>query len=204
MDEYMNAIGHNFVNGACTICGEKDSSYKPPVKSEFSDVKSGAYYYDAVQWAVANEITNGMGNGIFAPDTTCTRGQIVTFLYRAAGKPDVSASVSFKDVKSDAYYYKAVQWAVANGITNGVGGDMFAPDATCTRAQVVTFLYRANNSPAVGAANSFNDVPVGAYYANAVVWAIEEGITKGTGNGCFSPDMGCTRAQVVTFLYRAQ
>ena len=145
-----------------------------------------------------------MGGDIFAPDATCTRGQIVTFLYRAEGEPSVSASVSFKDVSSDAYYYKAVQWAVANGVTNGIGGDIFAPDATCTRAQVVTFLYRANHSPAVGTANSFSDVPAGAYYENAVVWATEKGITNGMGNGCFSPETGCTRGQVVTFLHRAK
>ena len=140
-DNYVNALGHNYVNGACTRCGAKDPNYKPAVS--FIDVPSDAFYANAVKWAVENEITTGVGNNRFDPNGQCTRGQVVTFLWRAAGKPTVSANVSFSDVQPGAFYYEAVKWAVANGITQGVGGNRFAPNDTCTRAQVVTFLYRA-------------------------------------------------------------
>ena len=170
----------------------------------FVDVPSDAFYANAVKWAVENEITTGVGNNRFDPNGQCTRGQVVTFLWRAAGKPTVSANVSFSDVQPGAFYYEAVKWAVANGITTGVGGNRFAPNDSCTRGQVVTFLHRAENSPSASTVSSFTDVPVTAFYYNAVNWAVANGITKGTGNGRFSPNDTCTRAQVVTFLYRAQ
>lgn len=195
------ALGHSYVKGVCSRCGASDPGYKPTVN--FTDVPSTAFYYDAVQWAVANDITTGVGNNKFDPNGSCTRGQVVTFLWRAAGKPTVSANVSFTDVKPGAFYYEAVKWAVANGITTGVGNNKFDPDAACTRGQVVTFLHRAAKSPAASAVSSFSDVPSTAFYYNAVNWAVGKGVTKGTGNGRFSPDDTCTRGQVVTFLYRA-
>ena len=176
----------------------------PMTPSGFADVPSDAFYANAVKWAVENEITTGVGNNRFDPNGQCTRGQVVTFLWRAAGKPTVSANVSFSDVQPGAFYYEAVKWAVANGITTGVGGNRFAPNDTCTRGQVVTFLHRAENSPSVSSVSSFTDVPATAFYYNAVNWAVANGITNGTGNGRFSPNDTCTRGQVVTFLYRAQ
>lgn len=201
-DSYVDALGHNYVNGACTRCGAKDPNYKPAVS--FIDVPSDAFYANAVKWAVENEITTGVGNNRFDPNGQCTRGQVVTFLWRAAGKPTVSANVSFSDVQPGAFYYEAVKWAVANGITQGVGGNRFAPNDTCTRGQVVTFLHRAENSPAASTISSFTDVPSTAFYYNAVNWAVANGITDGVGNNRFAPNDTCTRAQVVTFLYRAQ
>mgnify|MGYP004506804831 CR=1 FL=1 len=176
----------------------------PVTPSGFTDVPSDAFYANAVKWAVENEITTGVGNNRFDPNGQCTRGQVVTFLWRAAGKPTVSANVSFSDVQPGAFYYEAVKWAVANGITTGVGGNRFAPNDSCTRGQVVTFLHRAENSPGVSSVSSFTDVPATAFYYNAVNWAVANGITNGTGNGRFSPNDTCTRGQVVTFLYRAQ
>ena len=201
-DNYVNALGHNYVNGACTRCGAKDPNYKPAVS--FIDVPSDAFYAKAVKWAVENGITEGVGNNRFDPNGQCTRGQVVTFLWRAAGKPIVSANVSFSDVQPGAFYYEAVKWAVANGITTGVGGNRFAPNDSCTRGQVVTFLHRAENSPAASMISSFTDVPATAFYYNAVNWAVANGITDGVGNNRFAPNDTCTRAQVVTFLYRAQ
>ena len=201
-DNYTDALGHSYVGGVCTRCGAKDPDYKPAVS--FVDIPSDAFYANAVKWAVENEITTGVGNNRFDPNGQCTRGQVVTFLWRAAGKPTVSANVSFSDVQPGAFYYEAVKWAVANGITTGVGGNRFAPNDSCTRGQVVTFLHRAENSPAASTISSFTDVPATAFYYNAVNWAVANGITNGTGNGRFSPNDTCTRAQVVTFLYRAQ
>ena len=201
-DNYVNALGHNYVNGACTRCGAKDPNYKPAVS--FIDVPSDAFYAKSVKWAVENGITEGVGNNRFDPNGQCTRGQVVTFLWRAAGKPTVSANVSFSDVQPGAFYYEAVKWAVANGITTGVGGNRFAPNDSCTRGQVVTFLHRAANSPAASTISSFTDVPATAFYYNAVNWAVANGITDGVGNNRFAPNDTCTRAQVVTFLYRAQ
>ena len=204
-DNYTDALGHNYVSGVCTRCGAKATDTPTPVTpSGFVDVPSNAFYANAVKWAVENEITTGVGNNRFDPNGQCTRGQVVTFLWRAAGKPTVSANVSFSDVQPGAFYYEAVKWAVANGITQGVGGNRFAPNDTCTRGQVVTFLHRAANSPAASTISSFTDVPHDAFYYNAVNWAVANGITNGTGNGRFSPNDTCTRAQVVTFLYRAQ
>lgn len=169
----------------------------------FVDVPVDAYYYDAVLWAAENGITGGVDAVHFAPNATCTRAQIVTFLWRAAGSPEPKAVSSFTDVSADAYYAKAVAWAVENGITGGIGGNKFAPDATCTRAQAMTFLYRAAGSPAVSGDIAFSDVGTDAYYANAVAWAAKEGITGGIGGGLFGSDNDCTRAQIVTFLYRS-
>ena len=199
---YTDALGHSYVGGVCTRCGAKDPNYKPAVS--FIDVPSDAFYANAVKWAVENGITEGVGNNRFDPNGQCTRGQVVTFLWRAAGKPTVSANVSFSDVQPGAFYYEAVKWAVANGITTGVGGNRFAPNDSCTRGQVVTFLHRAANSPAASTISSFTDVPATAFYYNAVNWAVANGITDGVGNNRFAPNDTCTRAQVVTFLYRAQ
>ena len=168
----------------------------------FSDVAEGAYYYDAVLWAAERGITGGTGDGGFAPDTACTRGQIVTFLWRAVGSPEPENTGSFSDVSPDAYYAKAVAWAVENGITGGTGDGKFSPDAVCSRAQTVTFLYRASGSPAVEGSLKFTDVAANSYYADAVLWASENGITSGTSDTTFSPDNDCTRAQVITFLWR--
>ncbi len=169
--------------------------------SPFKDVAVSAYYYDAVKWAVENGITDGVGNGLFAPNTSCTRAQIVTFLWRASGSPEPKSMSSFKDVAADAYYAKAVAWAVENGITTGTATDKFSPNAPCTRAQSVTFLFRASEASADGTP-VFSDVAANAYYAEAVKWAVDNGVTDGVGNGKFAPNDACTRAQIVTFLWR--
>ena len=168
----------------------------------FYDVPNGAYFYEAVKWAVENGITTGVGNDLFAPEQPCTRAQIVTFLWRAAGSPEPKAASSFTDVPASAYYAKAVAWAVENGITNGMTETTFAPDATCTRGQSVTFLYRALKGTASGSAN-FTDVKSDAFYADAINWAVANNVTNGTSNTTFSPNADCTRAEIVTFLYRA-
>ncbi len=170
----------------------------------FVDVKASDYYYDAVLWAAQNGITSGTDAVHFTPDGVCSRAQAVTFLWRAAGSPaPKSASMPFTDVPKGSYYYDAVLWAVENGITEGTSDTTFSPDATCSRAQIVTFLWRSQKSPAAGTANPFADVKSTAYYASAVLWAVKENITKGTTNTTFSPDADCTRAQIVTLLYRA-
>ena len=174
-----------------------------PETPVFTDVPTSAYYYDAVLWAVENGVTEGTSATTFSPDMSCTRAQMVTFLWRAAGSPEpVTTTNPFTDVNSGVYYYDAVLWAVEQGITSGTSATTFAPDATCTRAQTVTFLYRAAGSPAVSG-GSFSDVSADAYYADAVAWAVSEGVTVGTSDTTFSPDMNCTRAQIVTFMYRA-
>ena len=170
----------------------------------FTDVAAGSYCYDAVQWAVANGITKGTDATHFSPNAGCTRGQVVTFLWRAAGEPTVGGNVGFVDVAPGSYCYEAVKWAVANGITNGTDATHFSPNAACTRGQVVTFMYRAEGEPAVGGNVGFVDVAAGSYCYNAVQWAVANGITKGTDATHFSPNATCTRGQVVTFLYRAQ
>ena len=168
----------------------------------FYDVPNNAYYYEAVKWAAENGITGGVGNSLFAPNQPCTRAQIVTFLWRAAGSPEPKNMSNFSDVPADSYYAKAVAWAVENGITTGTGdGSKFSPDATCTRAQSVTFLFRASKASANGAP-AFSDVAATAYYAEAVKWATDNGITNGIGDNLFGSDNDCTRAQIVTFLYR--
>ena len=169
----------------------------------FVDVFPGDYYYDAVLWAAENGITGGVDDTHFAPNATCTRAQAVTFLWRAAGSPEPkSSAMPFEDVAADAYYYDAVLWAVENGITAGTTAATFAPNATCTRAQIVTFLWRSQRSPAADSVNPFTDVAADAYYNTAVLWAAENGITGGTSATTFSPSNDCTRAQIVTFLFR--
>lgn len=169
----------------------------------FRDVPSGAYYEDAVNWAVANGITNGMTADLFDPNGICTRAQAVTFLWRAAGSPaPKSSAMPFTDVPAGSYFYNAVLWAVENGITKGTSDTTFSPSATCSRAQIVTFLWRSQSSPAAGSANPFTDVSASAYYADAVLWAVKENITKGTSSTTFSPADNCTRAQIVTFIWR--
>ena len=172
---------------------------------EFDDVKADAWYHDAVQWAVMNGVTEGTSETTFSPTRDCTRAQAVTFLWRAADKPEpASTDNPFKDVSEDAYYYKAVLWAVENEITKGTAPDAFSPDGTCTRAQIVTFLYRASHSPETTGEIAFADVSADAYYADAVRWAVEQGITNGTDETHFSPEKACTRAEIVTFLYRSK
>ena len=175
-----------------------------PQTGVFVDVPEGSYYEEAVNWAVEKGITTGTDATHFSPDGICTRAQAVTFLWRAAGSPAAkSAVMPFTDVKAGSYYYDAVLWAVENGITKGTSETMFSPDATCSRAQIVTFLWRSQKSPAAGTANPFTDVKASAYYADAVLWAVKEDVTKGTTNTTFSPDANCTRAQIVTFIWRA-
>ena len=169
---------------------------------DFADVSTDAYYYEAVKWAAKKGITGGTGDGTFNPNGSCTRAHIVTFLWRAAGSPEPKSTVSFADVPADSYYAKAVAWAVENGITLGTGDGTFSPNATCTRAQSVTFLYRALGT-APTTVNGFTDVTADAFYADAVAWAVESGVTNGTSASTFSPNNGCTRAQIVTFLFRA-
>ena len=168
----------------------------------FTDVPASAYYYEAVKWAQQQGITGGMGNGLFGSNLTCTRAQIITFLWRAAGSPEPKSLTMPSDVPSGAYYAKAVAWALEQGITTGTRDGRFDPNAACTRAQSVTFLYRALGSAAESRAN-FTDVPAGSYYAAAVDWAAENGVTGGIGGGLFGSSQPCTRAQIVTFLYRA-
>lgn len=177
-----------------------------PGETVFTDVPDSAYYAEAVKWAVAQGITTGTGGTAFSPDMACTRAQVVTFLWRAAGSPVVEGNegMRFTDVPADAYYTQAVRWAVAQGITTGTGAATFSPDAVCTRAQIAVFLYRANGSKAPDTRdNPFSDVAEGSYYYDAVLWAVENGITTGTSAAAFSPDVVCTRAQIVTFLFRA-
>ena len=197
--ETVKAAGHDYVNGVCSVCGEKDPSYNP-----FKDVKHNAYY-DAILWANANGITNGKTEDTFAPDDGCTRAQIVTFLYRAAGSPEVkNVKNPFTDVSESSVYYKAIMWAVENGITKGTTDTTFSPNAVCTRAQIVVFLYRASGDDASNLKLQFTDVPANAWCAEAVAWAVSKGITNGTTATTFSPNATCTRAQAVTFIYRAQ
>ena len=174
-----------------------------PQTGVFVDVAEGSYYEEAIDWAVEKGITNGVSSNMFAPNDPCTRAQIVTFLWRAAGSPALKSMSSFTDVPADAFYAKAVAWAVENGITSGTGESKFSPNATCTRAQAVTFLYRASGSPAVSDSAEFSDVATNAYYADAVAWAAKKGITTGIGGGLFGSDNDCTRGQIVTFLWRA-
>ena len=170
----------------------------------FVDVPNSSYYYEAVKWAAEKGITNGTDPLHFDPDMPCTRAQIVSFLWRAAGSPEPGNSGSFSDVPASAYYAKAVAWAVENGITTGTGDGIFSPDAVCTRAQAVTFLWRYEKAPVASRSNPFTDVAADSYYADAVLWAVKEDITKGTTDTTFSPGADCTRAQIVTFLWRCK
>lgn len=169
----------------------------------FSDVPSGQYYTDPVIWAVKNSITNGTSTDTFSPNAGCTRGQIVTFLWRANGSPAPKVNTNpFLDVKEGQYYYQPILWAIENQITNGTSSTTFSPEEVCTRGQVVTFLWRNVSSPKVSGNNAFKDVKASDYYATAVMWAVQNGITNGTSQSTFSPNEKCTRAQIVTFLYR--
>lgn len=202
VDAYISALGHDYQNGVCSRCGAKDSTTQNP----FTDVAEGKYYYNPVMWAYYHnpQITAGTSETTFSPNDTCTRAQIVTFLWRAAGSPEPTTTNNpFKDVTSDKYYYRAVLWAAENGITSGTAADKFSPNDGCTRAQVVTFLWRFAGSPEpTTTTNPFTDVATGKYYTKAVLWAAEKGVTAGTSATTFSPDQTCTRGQIVTFLYR--
>jgi len=170
----------------------------------FVDIASDAYYAEAVAWAYSNDITAGVTELSFGPNQTCTRGQMVTFLWRAAGCPEPTGTASaFSDVTAGAYYEKAVAWAVENGITDGVGDGRFDPNGIVNRAQAVTFLYRAKGKPAATSEAQFTDVAAGEYYADAVAWAVANGITNGVSDNSFAPNANCVRGQTVTFLYRA-
>ncbi len=176
---------------------------KEETKTGFCDVSESDYYFEAVKWAAELGITHGTTESTFSPEEVCTRAQMVTFLWRAAGCPEPSGTeTAFGDVDKDAYYYKALLWAVEQGITSGTTQSTFSPDAVCSRSQMVTFLYRNANSPAVRGSHAFSDVQSGAYYHDAVIWAAEQGVTKGTSDTAFSPCADCTRGQMVTFLYR--
>ena len=174
-------------------------------KLPFTDVSTDDYYYDAVAWAVENTITAGTSKTTFGPGESCTRAQVMVFLWRANGSPSATIRNNpFKDVAEDSYYYDAVRWAVSKGITSGTSSDTFSPDDTCTRAQVVTFLWRAKNTPDIGTDKlAFTDVPEDAYYHDPGCWAVNNVITAGTSKTTFSPDDTCTRAQVMVFLWRA-
>lgn len=182
-----------------------DASFVPESsvsQTVFVDVAPGAFYADAVAWAVEKGITNGTGVNTFSPNNPCTRGEIVTFLWRANGSPKVNGNNIFADVDSGAFFYDAVLWAVSNGITNGTGANTFSPYATCTRGEAVTFLHRSKGTP-IANGNAFIDVRDDAFYANAVSWAVSSGVTNGTGTNTFGPGNICTRGEIVTFLYRA-
>ncbi|WP_033120000.1 S-layer homology domain-containing protein [Oscillibacter sp. ER4] len=199
-----------YVNGMLTVSRRHSSPSSttpdpeptPDDSNSFSDVPANAYFADVVKWAVENGVTNGLSDTMFGPYASCTRAQIVTFLWRAAGSPEPKTASSFTDVPASAYYAKAVAWAIENGITNGMTETTFAPNATCTRGQSVTFLYRALGKK-VESSTSFTDVKSDAFYADAVNWAVASDVTNGTSATTFSPNADCTRAEIVTFLYRA-
>ena len=201
--EAIDALGHNYQEGVCTVCGAEDPNHLP--ENPFEDVKEGDYFYTPVLWAVKEGITTGTTATTFSPEDPCTRGQIVTFLWRAFGSPEPTENDNpFTDVSEDMYYYKAVLWAVEQGITTGTSATTFSPEETCTRGQVATFLWRACGKPAPQSEeNPFTDVDSSTYYYEPILWAVESGVTNGTGDGEFSPEDSCTRGQIVTFLYRA-
>ena len=210
--EWVEDSGKNVKTRECTVCHKSESqnldgSQPDPVEPSgiaFTDVTRGAYYFTPVEWAVGNGITSGTSATTFSPDAACTRAQAVVFLWRAAGSPAPKSGVMpFADVAAGAYYHDAVLWAVENGITSGTSATTFGPNATCTRAQIVTFLWRAQGTPAAYGLNPFADVAAAAYYNNPVLWAVENGVTSGTSATTFSPNANCTRAQIVTFLYRS-
>ena len=179
-----------------------EAEFVKTAATSFADVPANAYFADAVKWAVDKGITNGLSDTMFGPYASCTRAQIVTFLWRAVGSPEPKTASSFADVPASAYYAKAVAWAVENGITNGMTETTFAPNATCTRGQSVTFLHRALGKKVESSA-SFTDVKSDAFYADAINWAVANNVTNGTSATTFSPNADCTRAEIVTFLYRA-
>ena len=191
---------HKFSNGKCSVCGAADPDYVAPVVNPFKDVKEGDAFYDEILWAADKGIIKGDGTGNYNPNDGITRAQIVMILWNAAGNKEASKPSGFADVKEDAWYAKAVAWAVENGITNGT--DLgFEPDRVCTRAEIVTFLHRANNKPAPAAAASLTDLTQD-WYKDAVAWAVENGITKGVGDNRFAPNDTCTRGQAAAFMYR--
>ena len=197
--EYLCELGHEFVDNICVRCGASAST------DGFTDISSDKYYFDAINWAVGSGITLGTTESTFSPNDVCTRAQIVTFLWRAAGRPVYNDGVlQFVDVPQSAYYYNAVKWAERNNITEGTDSTHFSPNATCTRAQIVTLLMRANRFTDDAPKVDFVDVTDGSYYYKAVCWATEYGVTLGTDATHFSPNSGCTRSQVVTFMYRAK
>lgn len=172
--------------------------------SQLKDVSSSSYFYDAVNWAVRKGITSGTSATTFSPYQPCTRAQIVKFIYKMAGSPDVSdVEIPFSDVPSNAYYLDAVKWAVSSGVTSGTSKTTFSPNKPCTRGQIVTFLWKYNKAPEVDATVKFSDVESTAYYAEAVKWAVANNVTSGTSATTFSPNVPCTRAQAVTFLYKS-
>ena len=197
------ALGHKFENGVCTVCGAADPNYVVP--NPFKDVAKTSPYYDAIIWAAKEEITTGKTADTFGIDEGCTRAQIVTFLYRAAGSPEVKADTvnPFTDVSKDSVYYNAILWAVENGITKGTTDTTFDPNAVCTRGQIVTFLFRASGDEKVATGTNFADVASGSYCADAVAWAVANDVTNGFADGTFRPEATCTRGQAVTFIYRA-
>lgn len=199
------ALGHKFENGVCTVCGEKDPTYVPPVVNPFKDVEKSSPYYDAIIWAADKGVTTGKTADTFGVNDGCTRAQIVTFLYRAAGSPEVAADTvnPFTDVSKDSVYYNAILWAVEKGITKGTTETTFDPNAVCTRGQIVTFLFRASGDEKVATGVDFTDVAAGSYCADAVAWAVANGVTKGVTATTFAPEATCTRGQAVTFIYRA-
>ena len=206
--EYTQKTDHSYINGACEYCNTPEPGYTPDnpppqMQNPFNDVSEKNYFYTPVLWAVQNGVTAGISPDSFAPSQSCTRGQVVAFLWRAAGCPEPKSTHNpFVDVKASSYYYKAVLWAVENGITAGMDLNHFAPSATCTRGQIVTFLFRFAKSPAVGGSNPFIDVSTSSFYYNAVLWAVQNGITAGMDANHFAPSATCTRGQVVSFLYR--
>ena len=203
--EVVKALGHKFENGVCTVCGEKDPNYVPPVVNPFKDVKEDSPYYKAIIWAAKEEITTGKTADTFGIDEGCTRAQIVTFLYRAAGSPAVKADTvnPFTDVSKDSVYYNAILWAVEKGITKGTTETTFDPNAVCTRGQIVTFLFRASGDEKVATGTNFADVASGSYCADAVAWAVANKVANGFADGTFRPEATCTRGQAVTFIFRA-
>ena len=203
--EVVKALGHKFENGVCTVCGEKDPNYVPPVVNPFKDVEKSSPYYDAIIWAADKGVTTGKTADTFGINDGCTRAQIVTFLYRAAGSPAVKADTvnPFTDVSKDSVYYNAILWAVEKGITKGTTETTFDPNAVCTRGQIVTFLFRASGDEKVATGNNFADVASGSYCADAVAWAVANKVANGFADGTFHPEATCTRGQAVTFIYRA-
>lgn len=203
--EVVPALGHKFENGVCTVCGEKDPNYVPPVVNPFKDVEKSSPYYDAIIWAADKGVTTGKTADTFGINDGCTRAQIVTFLYRAAGSPEVKADTvnPFTDVSKDSVYYNAILWAVEKGITKGTTDTTFDPNAVCTRGQIVTFLFRYSGAEKVATGTDFADVASGSYCADAVAWAVANDVTNGFADGTFRPEATCTRGQAVTFIYRA-
>ena len=205
VDDYVNALGHDYVEGICTCCGEEDPDYSKPVDNPFNDVAAGTFYYEPVLWAVKNGVTSGTSETTFDPSGLCLRAHVVTFLYRSAGSPVPGlTSNPFIDVKFGDFFYKPVLWAVENSITQGISENQFGSIQVCNRAAVVTFLWRAAGEPEPESTeNPFVDVKTTDFFYKPVLWAIEEGITNGVDATHFGPGTDCNRAQVVTFLYRA-